>query len=509
MFKPSMAELGLCMYQLDTLVQEHIPDLYVHFQSQAIHTNLYASSWFLTLFTTSLFLPIACRVMDVFLSEGIEVIFRLSLALLLRARAELLHHDMEGVFTLAFSLNINQKKMKSVAKEYTSMKCKEKEDLIEIRRLQNENRLLRQRINLLETESNELADKLIQGQVDRAEVEENTFVLKQELSAAKLRELDTSEKLEEALAKVECLGIRIETEDTEVQTEEKLRITQEQVVQREEMMSCLKEELVKARQREAASEERVRQLREEMAVGEGERRRRREEEPEPGIAALQEQLAASKLREAEAGLALRELRTKVGQLNTMWGRHLSGETSQAVESDSAPKKLLGGLLEGKGEVNRLEEELMTSRLREVEGMAELKELRLKVMDLEGQGQVYEAQLRRQESLVRRLEEQLEEGSSRETGLAEQVEAAQRKAREVAATLEEVKRREKAREQERRQVVAELANRVTGLEYQKEVLSSERGEKLAGLESLRQQVALVIEPLPDKRKTSLNVVPQSL
>ena len=52
MFKPSMAELGewrqcrpclqslskcpscagLCMYQLDTLIQEHIPDLYVHFQ---------------------------------------------------------------------------------------------------------------------------------------------------------------------------------------------------------------------------------------------------------------------------------------------------------------------------------------------------------------------------------------------------------------------------------------------------------------------------------------------
>ena len=37
MFKPSMAELGLCMYQLDMLVQEHIPDLSAHFQSQAIH----------------------------------------------------------------------------------------------------------------------------------------------------------------------------------------------------------------------------------------------------------------------------------------------------------------------------------------------------------------------------------------------------------------------------------------------------------------------------------------
>ena len=69
MFKPSMAELGLCMYQLDTLVQEHIPDLYVHFQSQSIHTNLYASSWFLTLFATSLPLNISCRLVQSTLSN--------------------------------------------------------------------------------------------------------------------------------------------------------------------------------------------------------------------------------------------------------------------------------------------------------------------------------------------------------------------------------------------------------------------------------------------------------
>merc|ERR1711972_759171 len=90
MFKPSMAELGLCMYQLDTLVQEHIPDLYVHFQSQAIHTNLYASSWFLTLFTTSLPLFLSCRIMDCFLADGIETIFRLALSLLLLGKNELL-----------------------------------------------------------------------------------------------------------------------------------------------------------------------------------------------------------------------------------------------------------------------------------------------------------------------------------------------------------------------------------------------------------------------------------
>ena len=61
MFKPSMAELGLCMYQLDILIQEQVPDLYVHFQSQAVHTNLYASRWFLTLFTSSLPLALSYR----------------------------------------------------------------------------------------------------------------------------------------------------------------------------------------------------------------------------------------------------------------------------------------------------------------------------------------------------------------------------------------------------------------------------------------------------------------
>ena len=41
--------------------------------------------------------------------------------------------NQEAVFTLAFEIIINQKKMKRVEKEYTTMKSKEKEDEIEIR----------------------------------------------------------------------------------------------------------------------------------------------------------------------------------------------------------------------------------------------------------------------------------------------------------------------------------------------------------------------------------------
>ena len=90
--------------------------------------------------------------MDCFLSEGMEVIFRLALTLLMLGKHSLLLLDMEGVlkyfqkempkmfeadphavFSMAFLLKINQKKMRRLEKEYTTMKSKEKEDEIELR----------------------------------------------------------------------------------------------------------------------------------------------------------------------------------------------------------------------------------------------------------------------------------------------------------------------------------------------------------------------------------------
>ena len=58
---------------------------------------MYASSWFLTVFTTTLPLELASRVMDIFLLDGIETIFRVTLAILQISTDELLSRDMEGV----------------------------------------------------------------------------------------------------------------------------------------------------------------------------------------------------------------------------------------------------------------------------------------------------------------------------------------------------------------------------------------------------------------------------
>lgn len=102
MFKPSMAELGVCMYQLEHLIADTHPELHAHFTAQGFNSSMYASSWFLTLFTTALSLPLACRIFDVFLSEGMEIIFKVALAMLHLGKEDMLSLDMEGMLKVRF-----------------------------------------------------------------------------------------------------------------------------------------------------------------------------------------------------------------------------------------------------------------------------------------------------------------------------------------------------------------------------------------------------------------------
>ena len=100
------------------------------------------------------------------------------------------------------------------------------------------------------------------------------------------------------------------------------------------MINCPQDELIKVRLREAENEETIKSLRQKVEEGEEERRTMREGVPEHNVASLQEELAASKLRETEANLALKDLRVKVTDLNCMWQKHL-----KRSESPSAPPEL--------------------------------------------------------------------------------------------------------------------------------------------------------------------------
>ncbi|TPP57226.1 Ecotropic viral integration site, partial [Fasciola gigantica] len=201
MYKPSMVELGVCMYQLERLLAEHLPDLYTHFVTHSFAPSLYASAWFLTLFSTILPIPMATRVMDMYIVEGVYFIFRMALAILKFSAEKLLTADMESmvvylqhegpeqweqhssaIFESANAFKLNIKKLKKLEKEYLTMRSQEREDQIELRRLRTENGLLLQRVTRLEEECGLMADRLVQSQMIRAQEAETMLTLRCELS---------------------------------------------------------------------------------------------------------------------------------------------------------------------------------------------------------------------------------------------------------------------------------------------------------------------------------------
>lgn len=70
------------LFQFEKLVQEHMPKLGQHFIEEMINPTMYASQWFITVFSYSFPFHLTLRVWDVFLYEGIKVVFQVGLALL-------------------------------------------------------------------------------------------------------------------------------------------------------------------------------------------------------------------------------------------------------------------------------------------------------------------------------------------------------------------------------------------------------------------------------------------
>ncbi|XP_023246261.1 ecotropic viral integration site 5 ortholog isoform X2 [Copidosoma floridanum] len=493
MFKPSMAELGVCMYQLEHLVADTHPELYAHFTAQGFHTSMYASSWFLTLFTTALTLPLACRIFDVFLSEGMEIIFKCALAMLQLGKEDLLSLDMEGMLkffqkelpgraesdpdrlmTIAYSMKINPKRMKKLEKDYTVLKMKEQEEMVELRRLRAENRLLRQRTELLEAESAELADRLVRGQVSRAEEEETAFVIQRELTALRHTHLETSHQLEQAHEELRSLSILLEENVNSKQSSlDEISSKQEELGQKEDMIQCLQEELVRVRLREAENEVTIRELRGRIQELEQDKKTLRESTPDNSVAHLQEELIAVKLREAEANLSLKDLRQRVSELSVAWQKHLQEHRAShaAPAADSTPKKLL--FWENRGhEVQKLEEDLMTTRIREMEALTEVKELRLKVMELETQVQVSTNQLRRQDENGKVLRDQLEVALAREKELETKLREAHDRYTDLESKMKDDTMMARIRDAEHAQQVAELAQKISVLELKNEEMYTE-------------------------------------
>ncbi|XP_025028066.1 EVI5-like protein isoform X2 [Python bivittatus] len=453
LFKPTMAELGLCIYQFEYMLQEQLPELNIHFRSQSFLTSMYASSWFLTLFLTTFPLPVATRVFDIFMYEGLEIIFRVGMALLQFNQAELMQLDMEGMsqyfqkviphqfdscpdklILKAYQVKYNPKKMKRLEKEYTAIKNREMEEQIEIKRLRTENRLLKQRIETLEKESAALADRLIQGQVTRAQEAEENYIIKRELAVVKQQCCSATENLQKARSTIQ-----------------QLQDQQGNPRFSEEFVSHLETELEQSRLRESETLSALKEMQDKVLDME----KNSLLPDENNVARLQEELKAMKVRESEAMKSFRELQQQVKELNDNWQTHLSRTGGRWKDS---PRK---------NTMNDLQDELMNLRLRETQAQGEVRELRQRVVELETQDQIHSNLLSRMEQECSGLHEKVQYLTAQNKGLQTQLSETKRKHAESECKSKEEVMAVRLREADSMAAVAEMRQRIAELEIQRE------------------------------------------
>ncbi|KAK2823793.1 hypothetical protein Q7C36_020393 [Tachysurus vachellii] len=219
LFKQNFEDLHCKFFQLERLMQEYIPDLYSHFLTVGLEAHMYASQWFLTLFTAKFPLYMVFHIIDLLLCEGISVIFNVALALLKTSKDDLLQSDFEGalkffrvpvpkryrseenakkLMELACSMKISQKKLKKYEKEYHTMREQQEQQEAPIERYERENRRLQEANMRLEQENDDLAHELVSSKIslrkDLDNAEEKADALNKELLITKQKLIDSEDE---------------------------------------------------------------------------------------------------------------------------------------------------------------------------------------------------------------------------------------------------------------------------------------------------------------------------
>ncbi|XP_016151136.1 ecotropic viral integration site 5 protein homolog [Sinocyclocheilus grahami] len=175
---------------------------------------------------------------------------------------------------------------------------------------------------------------------------------------------------------------------------------------------------------------------------------------EINVAQLQDELKLVKLREQETLRSFREMQEAVTDLNHCWQHHTSrGGGGHWKES---PKK---------NALNELQDKLMSLRLREAQGQAELKEVKLKILQLESQNQINCKLVIRHEQESAGLQERLQNALSHNKTLQSQLNEMKRKMAESDCKSKEEVMAVRLREADSMASMAELRQKIAELEIQ--------------------------------------------
>ncbi|XP_068445604.1 rab GTPase-activating protein 1-like isoform X2 [Clinocottus analis] len=219
LYKNNFEDLHCKFYQLERLMQDQLPDLWSHFQELNLEAHMYASQWFLTLFTAKFPLCMVFHITDLLLCEGLSIIFNVALALLKTSKEDLLQADFEGALKFfrvqlpkryraaenarrlmeqACNIKVPTKKLKKFEKEYQTLRESQLQQEDPIDRFQRENRRLQEASMRLEQENDDLAHELVTSKIalrnDLDQAEDKSDVLNKELLSTKQRLVETEEE---------------------------------------------------------------------------------------------------------------------------------------------------------------------------------------------------------------------------------------------------------------------------------------------------------------------------
>ncbi|XP_030757026.1 rab GTPase-activating protein 1-like isoform X2 [Sitophilus oryzae] len=123
LYKDGFDNLYLRLYQLNKLMEEQLSSLWNHFMEHRVETHMFASQWFLTLFTARFPLYFVFHIIDVFLLQGIDTLFQMALALLMACKKDLLQQDFEGILKY-FRVSLPKKcRSEEAAKQLIKLAC--------------------------------------------------------------------------------------------------------------------------------------------------------------------------------------------------------------------------------------------------------------------------------------------------------------------------------------------------------------------------------------------------
>lgn len=218
-YRNNFEDLHCKFFQLERLLQEQLPDLYVHFMELNLEAHMYASQWFLTLFTAKFPLCMVFHIIDLLLCEGLNIIFNVALAFLKTSKEDLLQADFEGALKFfrvqlpkryraeenarrlmeqACNIKVPTKRLKKYEKEYLAMRESQLQQEDPIDRYKRENRRLQEASMRLEQENDDLAHELVTSKIalrnDLDQAEDKADVLNKELLLTKQRLVNTEEE---------------------------------------------------------------------------------------------------------------------------------------------------------------------------------------------------------------------------------------------------------------------------------------------------------------------------